>query len=376
MAGRTLQLAAIEEALATQGLSQAKIAKLLDVSREAVSKWFKGTSSPRPDKLLDLALLLERDIDDISAIATDEFEPRIAFRKKGNAKITADFISHAKHIGRVLEPLTDFLPFEQLVTPKTLKNPNLDFEYLERAAILVRKKANVRRNAVIEFPDIVGLFADFQAVLVPTLWGTKQNHKNALHIYLPKSTTTWVFLNLDTYAFDFLFWMSHELGHVLTPELRGEEAEDFADAFAGALLFPAQFCEDLEEELARKRTDSSRLSTICSWADDFGISPITLTKRVNAFRAACDEPPYDFGNSLYAAATNLNKRYLTVAEAIIGEGETSAKDYIKHSEAAFKTPFFDVLRQYAAKEEPDASFYQTVLDISLSDAKALRTELC
>ena len=58
MAGRTLKSAAVEEALATKGLSQAKIANSLDVSREAVSKWFKGTSSPRPDKLLDLALLL------------------------------------------------------------------------------------------------------------------------------------------------------------------------------------------------------------------------------------------------------------------------------------------------------------------------------
>jgi len=37
---------------------------------------------------------------------------------------------------------------------------------------------------------------------------------------------------------DFKFWMAHELGHCLSPSLTGEDAEDFADGFVGALLFP------------------------------------------------------------------------------------------------------------------------------------------
>jgi len=32
--------------------------------------------------------------------------------------------------------------------------------------------------------------------------------------------------------------MAHELGHCLSPSLTGEDAEDFADGFVGALLFP------------------------------------------------------------------------------------------------------------------------------------------
>lgn len=376
MAGRTLDTETVEQALIDKGLSQAKLAKSLNVSREAVSKWFLGKSSPRPDKLLDIALLLELDIKDISVLVPDADEPVIVFRKKGNAKITEQFISRAKHMGRMLDQLTEFLPFDKLVAAKKLKHPNCDFDYLERAAILVRNKADVRRDTFIEFPDLVGLFAGLQAVLVPVLWGHQNQHRNALHVYLPKSTTTWVFLNLDTYAFDFLFWMAHELGHVLSPDLKGEEAEDFADAFAGALLFPAKFCEELDVELERKQSNSSRLTTIRSWADKVGISPITIAKRINAYRQECDEPGYEFGNSLFAVSAQLNKQYPTVSEAILGSGEWTAKNYVATTEECFKTPFFEALRGHAADSNPDASFYRTILDIPLSDAKALRAELC
>ena len=53
-----LNIPAIKEALPHVGLSQAKIAKELDVSREVVSKWFKGASIPKPDKLLRFGMLL------------------------------------------------------------------------------------------------------------------------------------------------------------------------------------------------------------------------------------------------------------------------------------------------------------------------------
>ena len=49
-----LNLPVIKEAVPRAGLSQANVAEELDVSREAVSKWFKGTSIPKPDKLLRL----------------------------------------------------------------------------------------------------------------------------------------------------------------------------------------------------------------------------------------------------------------------------------------------------------------------------------
>ena len=67
-------------------------------------------------------------------------------------------------------------------------------------------------------------------MLIPVLWGARDRHENALHIYLPGSATTWVYLNLDSEVHDFKLWMAHELAHVLAPGLRGDLGEDFADS--------------------------------------------------------------------------------------------------------------------------------------------------
>jgi len=73
----------------------------------------------------------------------------------------------------------------------------------------------------------------------------------ALHIYLPDSQTTIVYLNLDTKLFDFKFWMLHELGHVKTRGLLDPAAtEAFADSFAYAPLVPKAIAEAGYQALA------------------------------------------------------------------------------------------------------------------------------
>lgn len=376
MPRRYLNIEAVDNALSELGISQAKVASLLSVSREAVSKWLSGKSTPRPDKLLDLAILIGLDVEGISYSEMDSSEPVIAFRKRGASKITDEFVAHAKHMGRLLEPLTIYLPFDQLVAPVRLKDPSCDFDYLEATSVTVRKKLRIGQETPIDFPDLVGLFREFQAVLVPVMWGEKKNHRNALHIYLPESTTTWVFLNLDSNVFDFLFWMTHELGHVLTPDLRDTPAEDFADNFAGAILFPTAMCKQLHNELRRKRNKSSQLSSIVNWAAEIGISPITIERRINAYADRIDEPGFDFGNSIYAVATRLNQEYYTVRESIFGEEPPKADDYIRTCEEIFDTPFFGALGAHLSGSDVESSYVQTILDIPLSDAKSIRAELC
>ncbi|MCZ3114980.1 hypothetical protein NYZ21_21315, partial [Acinetobacter baumannii] len=90
------------------------------------------------------------------------------------------------------------------------------------------------------------------------LWGEKQLHANALHIALPAERVTFVFVNLDTKLEDFKFWMAHELAHVYTPYMAGkEEGEDFADAFAGALLFPQPCAIEAYGDAARSKRETS-----------------------------------------------------------------------------------------------------------------------
>jgi len=49
---KSLNLPAFADTLLRVGLSPAKLAERLGVSREAVSKWLHGESIPQPDKLL------------------------------------------------------------------------------------------------------------------------------------------------------------------------------------------------------------------------------------------------------------------------------------------------------------------------------------
>ena len=44
-------------------ISQAELAKRLDVSRQAVSKWEQGTSSPDTNKLIQLAKILDTEVE-------------------------------------------------------------------------------------------------------------------------------------------------------------------------------------------------------------------------------------------------------------------------------------------------------------------------
>jgi len=371
MPKRILNILAVQASLDEQGLSQANLSQKIEVSRETVSKWMKGRALPRPGKLLDLAVCLGLDLDQLTTAESSENDPVIAFRKKGTTKITSDYVNQAQHMGRLLSRLTDYLPFDKIVAPLSLKDPNLDFDYLEAAAAKIRKKLEIGKTKPIDFSDLVGIFSDFQAVIVPVMWGEVKNHRNALHIYLPESTTTWVYLNLDSHAFDFLFWMAHELGHVLSPQLRGDEAEDFADAFAGALLFPRKRCEDLYEELSRKRTSQARIKSVVDWAEELGISPVTIDRRMKAFAVANEVTAFEFGNTIYQAAAKLNKSYHTVKESLISKDEASAEDYIRLSEEHFGTPFFDALREYVTESDASSAYIQTILDIPVSDAKAI-----
>src|SRR5690606_4886515 len=143
-----------------------------------------------------------------------------------------------------------------------LKDPVNEYAYIQQVAQKVRRDINVAEDGTLDFQHLIKRFRALQTVLVPVLWGEKQVHENAIHIFLPDSGTTWVYLNLDVNVHDFKFWMAHELGHCLSPTLRGDAAEDFADAFAGALLFPASKAEPAHARLLQLNTKKAQLTGI------------------------------------------------------------------------------------------------------------------
>lgn len=77
--------------------------------------------------------------------------------------------------------------------------------------------------------------------------------------------------------------MAHELGHCLSPVLAGDKAEDFADAFAGVLLFPHDLVKNAYVELKKLKTVGKKISLLISLADEHTISPYTIKGQVEKY---------------------------------------------------------------------------------------------
>lgn len=367
----TLNLPTIKDAMARNGLNPAKLASKLGVSREAVSKWLNGQSLPRPDKLLKLALLINLRFDDVVLKIENKMEPVVAFRKKGAYKTTARHLSRAKEMGWLLRPLASYLPFDELIRPATLKQPSLDYRYIQKLAAKIREEIGVSPNEPLDFRHLIKKFGELQAVLIPVLWGTKERHENALHIFLPDSMTTWIYLNLDSEVHDFKFWMAHEIGHILAPSLLGDEGEDFADAFAGALLFPQHLAEKAHQQVIMVKNKGLRMNLIKQIAEENTISPISVYYEINQYAKLNNLPEIDLGNAIYAAAKNLSKTYSSVSESLFDEQTPDPAKYIDVVETQFDSPFFKALKTYLVASGKGSGYVQSILDISLLDAKAI-----
>lgn len=373
---KKLKIAGIQAAMQKAGFSAAELARAVGVTRQAASKWLQGCDFPRPDKLLKLSLALKLPFSQLVETIPSP-EPVIAFRRMAR-KITNDnHVNRAKSMGELLSSLVAHLPFNRLVKPATLISPSTNYDYIQDAVKNLRAELKLPANEVVDFKDLIGRFRDLQTVLVPVMWGKKDRHENALHIYLPESHSTWVFLNLDSNLIDFKFWMAHELAHVYTPDLCGsDEGEDFADALAGAFLFPAECAESTYAEVARLRTEATRVNAIKTIATKAVISFYTVYYEINKFANYAGKPSISLAAStIGGAATNVAKQFPAVSRLLFEEVITKPGQYVKAAKEAFDTPFFDALASHLKTSGVTATYIQQVMDIPLADAKALHAEL-
>lgn len=373
-----LNIKNIEKRVQELGLNQTALAKKMQVSREAVSKWLSNEKFPRPDKLLKLARLLNLDFGELVYKVSTDNEPVIAFRKKCAHKITDEYIDQAKDMGKILSELVPYLPFDELSQPAILKSPSTDYDYVQKVTKRVREKIKANENDEIRFENLIRFFNDLHAVIIPVLWGNKENHENALHIYLPESMTTWIYLNLDCRVHDFKFWMAHELGHIHAPTLEGEEAEDFAEAFAGALLVPHELSIHAYEELQNKNNVWSQIDQIKSVAEELVVSPLTVYYQINKYAAYSGNQKIDLetNKAIYQATSNFNKQFAPVNEAIFGTKTPSPSRYVASAQEFFSSSFFEILKKYLKEHNKSASFIQSILNIPLLDAQNVYKELC
>lgn len=370
-----------QQAIDRVGLTQTAVADALGVTREAVSQWLLHKSFPRPNKLLKLGKLLNLSFDDL-VTREDPYAPKVAFRKMRGTKTKDHHIEKAQEIGRFLRHLVPYLPFDTFEMPPVLKSPSCDYNYLRTVTKKVREDINLGAEEVVDFTHLIRRFGELQAVVVPVMWGAMQRHENAVHIYLPDSQSTWVYLNLDTNIHDFKFWMAHELGHCLSPSLEDDEAEDFADAFAASLLYPHELAEGAYVSIRSQHSSAAKIAHVIGLANQLIISPWTVFGQVNKYAESTGQPQIQLSKSAFpGAVTNFNKRYKNLSETLFGDneldehGKPGARDYIEKAEGAFETPFFDLLRKYLKEHDKGPGYVQTVLDMPLLDARSIHAEL-
>lgn len=372
---KRLDLDQLAGAMEKAGLNAAALARELSVSRESVSKWLGGESFPRPDKLLRLGKAVGLGFSQL-VIREDPHAPVVAFRRMRSTKTTDAHVERARTMGHMLRHLVPFLPFDILSMPPVLKEPRCEYGYLQKVAEMVRLEIRAESAKAIDFQHLIRYFRNLQAVIVPVMWGSKKTHANATHIHLPDSQTTWVYLNLDVNIHDFKFWMAHELGHCLAPQLRGDEAEDFADAFAGALLFPDAMARDAWRNISRLRSARAQWKEIAALADEHTISPLTIYKQINCYAKTAGLEPLDLESTIHGWITLFNKEYLNVSATLFdGQLPPEPAAYVETVSKEFETPFFDILSRYLREENKGPGFVQTVMDIPLLDARSLHAEL-
>lgn len=362
----------VKQALQAKGWSQKALASELGVTGQAVTNWLKGIDFPRPDKLLKLAMVLQLGFSDLVQI-TGNTQPIIAFRKKGSAKTTDAHIQKAKAMGELLKTLVPHLP-ELPALRLQLPNPSTSYEALQTLVSQVRERLGLGAQAVLSYEHLLKEFEANGAVIIPTLWGEKLNHKNALHILLPNENVTFVYLNLDTRQEDFKFWMAHELAHVFTTEMAGTEVgEDFADAFAGALLFPKAQAQLAYEQLVTLNK-TQQLAQLKQLAGNVGISLFSVFSEINSYAKAQGLSPLKHNNSEIHAVRNLKPGVL-VSESLFKPVPPEPAAYMAAAENVFRSPFFASLKRYINQHRGGAGYLQQIMDIPMQDAHALHAEL-
>lgn len=372
---KRLNVSKLQEAAESKGLNQSSIAKALGVTRASVSKWFTGKSFPRPAELLALGRVVKLRHQELVESRVVADQPLVAFRKRASCKTTEAHVARAQNMGHFLKPLVGYLSVDAFLGPRSLKSPSCDYRYLQELAARIRREADIAETAAFEIKSLIRLFQAYQAVIIPTLWGHKAKHENALHIHLPESRTTWIYLNLDVEIHDFKFWMAHELGHVLTVDLlregKTEEAEDFADAFAGALLFPGDLAEEALPEYSNARSDRARVGVLEKWAKAHTISPNSVYKEIEKYAKETDGSFTAIeGKTLFTAISAFNSNYKTLSEALFDGIVPTADHFMRVAQETFDTEVYRVLGEYVKGKQAGSGVVAAILDVNPMDARA------
>lgn len=367
---KRLNMDTVQARMREQGLSLRALAQRLEVSPEAVSKWFRDESFPRPALLLKLAKTLALSF---TEIILDDTPPigQFAFRTNKNHEMTAARNGKAEDMMGALSSLASFMSFDSNFSPATLASPRNDYAYLQDVVRELRRAMGNTHTSPVHEADIIAYFKKYSTVFIPVLWGKKGD--NALHVSLTGSPVHFIYLNLQKSVADFKYWLLHELAHILTPQLDGEEGESFAEAFAGTFLYPRELAEPFHGKLERIADLQARVNEIVGEASAHMISPITVLQQVNSFAAFMGKKVFDV--NIFPVNTNYTKTVKLVSDVLFEEDSPTVDKYIDVTSTCFGSDFWDALSTWIGTQHITPGVVQRILDIPMSDAKGVFEKL-
>ncbi|MDB5824753.1 MAG: helix-turn-helix family protein [Herminiimonas sp.] len=363
-----LNLDQIKVMMTKRGLSQAGLADLCNVSREAVSNWLSGESIPRPNKLKALSEVLDIDLGILLRGEGSLPKPVLAYRTKNNRVATGPAMEAAEELARHLRELAPFVGSESLFSPPVLESPKLDDDYIRKVAQQIRSKIGLTAKAPVSRERLLALHHAFGSILVPVLWnGEKRGHENALSVYLPESKTSWVVFSLNAKNDDFNYWLAHELGHCYSLHaLQGDDGESFAERFAQELLFPHEASLEALGDIANS---ASPLERAVDLASAYDISVVTVIRQSDRAAKATGKPLTGLENDDFWTRWNATRTSVpTVGLALFGSESLSCEEYVVRCEKTFGTPIFKAIASRQHHEGWSPSFISSALNIGLEQA--------
>jgi len=361
----------IKAEMAKLGLNLTDVGNACGVSKEAVSNWLSGESIPRPARLRLLAQRLNLPITRLLAGPTNP-EPVVAFRTRERKPVTGAAEDAGIEVGRHLRQLLPFTGIKPLFSPRNLKSPSVDEAFVRDAAAAVRNEMGVAVTEALTESHLMNRLHEFGALLVPVFWGgDREGHENALSVYLPDSTSSWVVFNLGCRQDDFKYWLAHELGHCLTlHQLRNDDGETFSERFAQHLLFPDELAGQC---LAKMRDATERLAIAAWYAGQHGISIVTVVRAVQRVAASRNEPFEKLDTDAFFAEWKANRDQVpTMAEVYFGTARPAVLEYVVRAEEVFRTPVFRALAEFQRAEGGRSpAFVAAALNVGLPEANEL-----
>lgn len=366
---KKLNIKAIQNKMEELGMHQASLAKEMGVSRECISQWIKSSKMPRPAYLLKLATLLEMSFSEI--VIKEAPIGTYAYRTHRKAKLNEPRSEKAEVMMDLLNAIfKEKEPASLFAIPK-LESPSLEYDYIQKAAQTIRNLMDLEETQVVTLEHIIGLMHTFQIILIPVLWTEKGDQ--ALTVHLREPNQFCLYLNIETKVCDLTFWLIHELAHILTPDLPQKNAEQFADSFAGALLFPEKNAQKLGKELSLISNTGTQIIRILKEVNTRCVAPTCIFKEINCYLERNDNPLLDI--NIYPASTNYRKSIPLLSALLFEENTPSAMQYIEKSSIFFGSGFWDALTRWLIAQGKTSSTVQAVLNIPLIDAKEVYSYL-